>query len=73
MVDYLGSNDGAGADGSENTDAAKPGASTDVYEYKIDLPNQQAASSVMKQTSKIGKDADNLWESILTNVVKADE
>ena len=73
MVDYLGSNDGAGAYGSENTDAVKPGASADVYEYKIDLPNQQAASSLTKSTTKVGKDSDNLWESILADVVKADE
>ena len=48
MVDYLGSSDGPGAYGAENTDAAKPGTSADVYEYKIEMPNQQAASSLTK-------------------------
>ena len=73
MVDYLGSSDGPGAYGAENTDAAKPGASADVYEYKIEMPNQQAASSLTKQTSKVGQDQGNLWESILADVVKRDE
>ena len=73
MVDYLGSNDGPGAYGIDNTDATNPGASTDVYEYKIEMPNQQAASSLTKQTSKLGQDQGNLWESILTDVVKRDE
>ena len=42
MVDYLGSSDAPGTYGAENSNSAAQPSSTaaDVYEYKIEMPNQ---------------------------------
>ena len=43
MVDYLGSSDAPGTYGAENSNSAAAQASSsaaDVYEYKIEMPNQ---------------------------------
>lgn len=72
MVDYLGSSEGPGAYGVENKDTADAGADGEnkpAYEYKTDAP-----TPAMARKSTIGKDTNvNLWESILTDVVKRDE
>jgi dynein light intermediate chain 1 len=58
----------------ENTSGEAPSAST--YEYKIDVPSspsvKQSPSKVSKLSSVAAK-GDNLWNSILQDVVKRDE
>ena len=70
----MGNSGSAGAYGAgtmDTTNDGKPGSAQVPYEYKIDLANQPAAgarSSLIAQ-----KEGENLWESILKDVVARDE